>query len=131
MLEKKKNPSSKEKFIRQAHFQDLLQPHLLQPRLRTPRVIQCPTHENRLAPPVGRTLLNLFSPNVDTCMRMIQQHQETNGIPPTLEALGTSIWRSMVRKTSHLAAVTGSGAAEAAGGGSSGGWRCTGPGACQ
>ena len=47
---------------------------------------------------------------------MIQQHQETNSLPPTLEAFVTSIWRSMVRKTSHLAAVTGSGAAEAAGG---------------
>ena len=47
--------------------------------------------------------------NVDTCTRMIQQHQETNGLPPTLEALGTSVWRSMVRKTSLLAAVTGAG----------------------
>ena len=54
--------------------------------------------------------------SVDTCIRMFQQHQETNGVPPTIERLGTSCWRSMLGKTSLVIAVTGSGVAEAAGG---------------
>ena len=50
--------------------------------------------------------------NCETCLRMIHEHQESTGIPPTLEALGTSIYRGMVRQgqTTVAATVTGSGA---------------------
>ena len=49
--------------------------------------------------------------NYDKCMRMINEHQETTGIPPTLEAMGTSVWRDMARQAQHHGAATGSGAA--------------------
>ena len=48
--------------------------------------------------------------NFDACIRMIHEHQAKAGIPPTLELLGQSVWRSMVRKTLDGSA-TGSGAA--------------------
>ena len=51
----------------------------------------------------------------DTCVAMIQQHQKTNGIPPSLEALGMSIWRNTERETSPVAAVTDSGVVSSSG----------------
>ena len=35
--------------------------------------------------------------NLETCMRMIREHQGTAGIPPTLEAMGASVWCGMKR----------------------------------
>ena len=50
-----------------------------------------------------------------TILDMIRQHQDTNGIPPTLEALGMSIRRNTVRETSPVAAVTDSGVVTSSG----------------
>ena len=49
-----------------------------------------------------------------TCLHMIHAHQQKRaGIPPTLELLGQSIWRRLVRGAagSRAARATGSGAA--------------------
>ena len=52
--------------------------------------------------------------NLDTCVNIIREHQARTGIPPTLELLGQSIWRRMVREVAagaRAAKATGSGAA--------------------
>ena len=45
--------------------------------------------------------------NFDACLHMIDEHQDKAGVPPTLEWLGKTIWRRMMRET---ASATGSGA---------------------